>query len=235
MADRWDEVITGTDEAVRAWVASVVDGVAKVSPLPPLGEPPAEVEVRVYLCALAPAPPARERVPPYQFLARYLVTCWGKNPVDEHRVLGRLVGAALEDRPEETELVPFTHELWRSFGAAPRPSFFLQVPVRVEREVKEAPPVLKPPVLRPVPTIAIMGRVLGQNNVPLAGAVVRHEDLNVTARTDRRGLFRFGMVPASDDDQTITVYAKGKQLRFAMRPQAGRARPMVIRFVTKEA
>ena len=62
MTDGWDQVITETDEAVQAWVGAVVGSATKVSSLPPSGEPPAKVEVpAAYLCALAPAPPARER------------------------------------------------------------------------------------------------------------------------------------------------------------------------------
>ena len=106
--------------------------------------------------------------------------------------------------------------------------------MRLQRAAKQTPLVLKP-VLRTIPTTTLSGRVLGQNDIPLAGAMVKHEDLNVTARTDRRGLFRFSMVPAGDDNQTITVYAKGKQLRFAVKSDEGRNKPMVIRFVTKEA
>jgi hypothetical protein len=235
IADGWDEVITETDDAVHAWVSAAVGDATKVSALPPSGEPPDVVEVRSYLYALAPAPPARERTPPFQFLARYIVIGWGKNPAEEHRVLGLLLGSALAERGDEIDLVPPSHELWRAFGVPPRPSFCLQIPVRVQRPTKEQPLVLEAPVLRPVPAGTLTGRVLGQNDIPLAGVIVKHDALNVTARTDRRGLFRFGMVPAGDDDQTITVYAKGKQVRVAMRPNEGQTEPIVIRFATKEA
>lgn len=235
MADAWDHVISDTDQSVQSWIGGIIGEETKVSALPPSAAPGTHAEVRAYLCALAPAPPLRERVPPYQLIARYLVTSWAKDPADEHRLIGRLLGAALRERADEVDLAPPPIELWRAFGAAPRPSFFLQVPVRVQRASKEAPLVVKPPVLRTVPTATLVGRVLGQNDIPLVNASVRHEELNVVARTDRRGVFRFGMVPASNDDQTITVSAKGKQVRVAVRPDQGRAKPILIRFVTKEA
>jgi hypothetical protein len=235
MADAWDHVITDTDQSIQSWIGAVIGDDTKISALPPSSAPATHAEVRAYLCALAPAPPLRERAPPYQLIARYLVTSWGKDPADEHRLIGRLLGAALRERADEVDLAPPPIELWRAFGAAPRPCFFLQVPVRVERAAQEAPLVIRPPVLRTIPTATLVGRVLGQNDIPLVGASVKHEELNVIARTDRRGVFRFGMVPASKDDQNITVSAKGKQVRVAVRPDQGRSKPILIRFVTKEA
>lgn len=235
--DGWDKVISDTDEAVQAWITSVVETQVDVSLAPPSAEvtgggPP---QVRAYLIGLAPAPPTRERIPPLQFWARYLITTWGDTPADEHRLLGRLVMAALHDRDQELDLAPPHHDVWRSFGVAPRPAFSLQVPVRVERAVKAAPPVLKPVILRPVPATTMVGRVLGQNDIPIAGAIVKHVQLDVTSRTNRQGLFRFGMVPAADESQTITVYAKGKHMSFGVRPADWRGEPMIIRFLIKEA
>ena len=235
--DAWDKVISDADEAIQGWVASVVDDAATVSLAPPAADAAgsAKAEVRAYLIGLAPAPPARERVPPWQFTARYLVTSWGGGPAEEHRLLGRLVVAALHDRPEELDLAPPPHEVWVSFGVPPRPAFTLQVPLRVERPVRATPLVLKPVVLRPQPAVTVVGRVLGLEDIPLAGALVKHVELGRTARTDRKGMFRFAMVPAGDEGQTLTVYAKGKQMSFSMKPQQGRGEPMVIRFLTKEA
>jgi hypothetical protein len=228
-------VLTQADESIQAWIASVVDRGADVSALPPSAEPDAKAQVRAYLIGLAPSPPPRERTPAFQLLAHYLITSWASNPGEEHRLLGRLVGAAMTQRREELDLAPPPHEVWRSFGVAPRPSFSLRVPVRVHRTVKEAALVLKPPVIRQVSAGTLIGRVLGSDDIPLAGALVKHVDLNVTARTDRRGLFRFSMVPAGAEGQNITVYAKGTQQSFAVQGNEGRDQPMVIRIVTKEA
>jgi hypothetical protein len=228
--DAWGKVISETDEAVQGWIASAVDGLASVSMRAPSAEPSAKPEVRAYLMSLAPAPPARERVPPFQFVARYLITTWAADPASEHRALGLLLGAAVEERGEELDLVPPSDEVWRAFGVAPRPALSLTVPVRVQRAVKEAPLVRKPPTLQAVPATGLMGRVLSRDDLPLAGALVKHVDLNVTTRTDRRGTFRFGMVPRGEEDQTLTIYAKGQHQSFVVSPTDGREQPVVIRF-----
>jgi hypothetical protein len=233
--DAWGRVISDADEAIQGWIASAVDGMATVSMRPPSAEAPAKPEVRAYLMGLAPAPPARERVPPFQFVARYLITTWAADPAAEHRALGLLLGAAVEERGEELDLVPPSDEIWRAFGVAPRPSLSLAVPVRIQRAVKEAPLVRKPPVLQAVPSTSLMGRVLSRDDLPLAGALVKHVDLNVTTRTDRRGTFRFGMVPRGGEDQTLTIYARGQHQSFVVSPTDGREQPVVIRFAIKEA
>jgi hypothetical protein len=233
--DAWGTVFSEADEAVQGWIASAVDGVATVSMRPPSAEPSPKPEVRAYLMSLAPAPPARERVPPFQFVARYLITTWAADPAAEHRALGLLLGAAVEERAEELDLSPPSDDLWRSFGVAPRPSLSLSVPVRVQRAVKDAPLVRKPPILQAVPSTSLMGRVLGGGDVPLAGALVKHVDLNVTTRTDRRGTFRFGMVPQAGEDQTLTIFARGQHQSFVVSPTEGREQPVVIRFAIKEA
>ena len=83
-----------------------------------------------------------------QFLNRYLVTVWGGSPEAERRLLGRLLVAAMDTREDELDLSAPSLELWRSFGVPPRPSFYLNVPVRLRRTRPAAPQVLHPAVVQ---------------------------------------------------------------------------------------
>ena len=99
----------------------------------------------LYLLALAGAPPPRTRArTPLQFNLRYLVTTWSPQRQEEHRLLGKLLFAALEREDLEVDLTPLPGELWTALGIRPRPAFVLEVQARRDRPEPRAPRVRGP-------------------------------------------------------------------------------------------
>jgi hypothetical protein len=125
------------------------------------------------------------------FRMSYLLTAWTARPVDEHRLLGRLLEALIEhDQIPGRHLqgrlagraVPFTvalpapdrslSDLWSALGGEMKPSLdlVLTVPVEPTRTYEVGEPVLHRPeitVLRKAPDeIGVPRKAPGENGVP---------------------------------------------------------------------
>jgi hypothetical protein len=222
-------VIERVDQQLREWIKAVV-GPVHVSLGPP-DEPYADRGVHLYLMDLIDTPPTRGTTPPpLQLSLRYLLTTWAETPEEAHRLLGELTFAAMESADIEVELGPLPAGTWAAFGVAPQPCFRLRVPLRRERPEREAPPMVRQPlVLRTSPTTNVWGRVLGPEDVPLAGARVELTYLHRSTRTDTKGEFRFPNVPSESLAHPLRVQAKGRVFEASVDRAAQEGDPIVIR------
>jgi hypothetical protein len=218
------------DARVKEWAAAVLGGV-EVSLAPPADATAGE-GVNLYLLELCPQPPAAgPRRPPLQFAARYLVTTWAARAEDAHRMLGALALAAMETPDLDLEIEPVSGATWGALGATPRPSFFLRLIARVERQGTPATPVRRPLVLQPAPITPLYGLVLGPDDVPIAGARIEIPVLGLRDRTDAGGRFRFLAVPAGPRPVTVRVVARGGTTTTAevASPATTAIEPLLIR------
>jgi hypothetical protein len=168
-------------------------------------------EVNVYLIDLLEYPPVRgSKVPPLQFLLRYLVSAVDPDPLKAHQLLEPLIFSALE-RPEfQVEFGPISIDLWSALSVAPRPAFFLRVPVRRDRPERVVP-LVRTAMVQQAPMASLHGYVYGPNKVPLMGAQIDWSSLKLHAETDHRGHFQFRAVPSTVPVK-LMVRAKGKEL-----------------------
>lgn len=165
-----------------------------------------------------------------QISLRYLVTTWAKNPETAHRWLGRLVFAAMENSEYEVELDPLPYEVWLALGAAPRPAFILKVRIRLERPEPTVPLVRAPLNVQSSPITHLVGRVLGPDNFPIAGARVEILSLQQVEHTDSKGWFRFGAVPSGFRPASLKLTAKGRQFDVALLHADASDKSLLIRF-----
>ncbi|HKQ77860.1 MAG TPA: carboxypeptidase regulatory-like domain-containing protein [Blastocatellia bacterium] len=199
---------------IRDWIGSNVTGAEVVLGLSDDNAPSAQVGL--YLIDLSRGHCARVgKLPPLKINLRYLVTVRAPQPEEAHRILGELIFAALQ-KPEkvapefEVVIEPLPVEAWAVLGVAPQPSFFLQAPLRHERQEPKVPMVREPVVLQPSPMRPLSGVVYGPGGMPIMGARIELLSTGVTTRTDDKGRFRFGGAPANAQLKLL-VQAKGLQ------------------------
>jgi hypothetical protein len=222
-------VIEQADARLVEWAGKVVDSSAVVS----LGRPGDANKgsgVSLFLMELVSQPPMRgDRRAPLQLGLRYLVTTWADDPGAEHRLLGELVAAAMQEDGFEVELTPLSADAWASLGGGQRPSFVIKVRVRVDLPEPPAKPVLKPMVVQEVGVAQLSGVVLGPGDVPLAAAHVDLLSLALTVETDAQGRFLFPAVPAEPKQLRVRIRARRKEVEVqVVRPDDDG--PVMIRF-----
>jgi len=154
--------MVGSDESVDlhavAWVKGVLPGVAVSLEAPgssaaTQSDAGVEASVTLYLLSLvANAAGSDPRAQTWQLGLRYLVTTTAQTREREHAQLCALAFAALEAASSGSELTVDltapTLELWRAFGAPPKPSFFLTWPLHKARSYKSVQRVQEPLVAR---------------------------------------------------------------------------------------
>jgi hypothetical protein len=221
-------VIDEADQQVKKWLEEVA-GRAPVWLAS--GQPaPGASAVALHLLSFADAPAPRGlRQTPLQIRLRYLILVWDQTPEDEHRVLGKLLFAALEHAEWEVDVAPIALPLWQALGVAPRPAFALLVPLASQRVVPQAPLVGTAPRFRVVPGVPLRGRLLAGSDAPLAAARVELPALGAATETDADGNFSFGLVPRGASKQQLRVKARGDVQDFTVEvgPAAG---PVTIKF-----
>lgn len=153
---------------------------------------------------------------------------------DAHRLLGALLESALADERIEIELGAVAPALWQALGLRPRPAFFVQMAMRIDRSEPLAPPVREAPAIEVVDLLPLAGRVLGPGGTGLADAHVALPALQATSRTDRRGRFRFGALPSEGGALAVEVSARGRTMTTNVRRPPG-GQPLIIRFKPAEA
>lgn len=220
-------MIEQTDNRLREWAESIHDGVS-VSFAPPKADQTGQ-GISLYLMGFDTAPPPRgvARVP-LQFTLIYLVTVWGYESEDAHRLLGDLIFAAMDSNDVELDLKPLPYEAWMAFGVPPQPSFFLRAIARRERPEPEVKYVRKPMVVKTTPLITLDGILLGPGDVPLTSARIDIPSMDVYTRTDRHGHFHFASLPAEPRAKQLHIQAKGREMHVTVEPSDGQ--PIVIRF-----
>lgn len=184
------------------WAGSVLDNIAIITTAPAC-EMPAGRWVGLYPMALATTAGTRDlKAPPLQFGVRCLVTTAVADDLFE------LAFDAM-DRPHfEVDFEPLTAEGWLAFGIPPRLAFALCVPMRRVRLRPVAPPVRAALVITPGPLIALLGAVVGPNEIGIAGAKVELTNLGLSTFTDHLGRFHFHGVPV-DRALRVRVLARG--------------------------
>jgi hypothetical protein len=207
-----------TDDLLKNWIAAVCDG-AQVSFAAPRLEEEGE-GVGLYLMELINAPPGTGvGRSPLRLTLRYLVTTWAGEPVKAHRMLGELVFAAMEKEDCEVELEPLSAPVWQAFGVPPRPSFVMRVPLERQRAEKRAPLVRTRLTVHQSPMRPLHGQVLGPGDVAIMGAQVVLPALNLVARTDFKGRFRFPAVPTQPPITRLRVSARGQEVPVTVNPR----------------
>lgn len=224
-------MIDDVDRALTSWIGSIADGVDVLfsAPLSSTAERPT---VSLYLLDIDQAAPVQRSVRrPLEITLRYLVTVFAPNVAEEHRLLGRLVFAALERADLAVDLRAIPPEMWAAFGAVPRPAFALRYPLVVERAAR-ASRVRTAPEVRLAAAAPMRGVVLTPDDVPVARARLVLPGTDLTVYTDNDGHFDLGAAPRAALDSPVRVVAKGgEQLASATVDEGGR---VVIRFDPKE-
>jgi hypothetical protein len=224
-------MIDEADRSIREWVAGSAGGAETWLDPPHPGEQ--RKGVGLYLLELAEAPPPRGSAPtPLQMKLRYLVTAWGESPEKEHKLLADVAFAALARVDVEVLFRPLEAALWSGFGIAPRPCFFLQVPIRLDRTARRAP-MVKEIATRFVESRRLDGVLLGPGDLPIAGARVELPALRLFAETTPAGRFGFARVP-SPGPYNLVVSARGKveEVQAVATPEGA---PITIRLKLEEA
>jgi hypothetical protein len=216
-------VIEQADVRLADWAGAVVGSGVQVALSAPVNGP-SGAGVSLFLIDLVSLPPMRgQRRTPLQLALRYLVTASG---AAEHRLLGDLVAAAMQEEDFEVLLAPTPPETWLALGAAPRPAFVLQVPVRKARPEPAPPRVRGPLVVQGVALAPFAGVVLGPGDVPVANARVEVPSADAVAETDPLGRFQFANLPVEPRQKLVRVRARGRQIDV----QIAEPSPVVIRF-----
>jgi hypothetical protein len=197
------------DSQLQKWIESVLDKV-EVTFLPPSSTLSGQ-SVCLYLLEVAAEQKGRGiRLPPLLMTLRYLIVPSILEPQENHKILGKLLIAALENTEFEVEKEPFPLSAWTAFGLAPRPSFILRVPFKYERHEKLAPPVKQPLVLKPTTLHSLSGQILGED-LPLMNAQVNLPEFDRSTITDYQGRFQFSAVPAEPSAKKLIVRARGRE------------------------
>jgi hypothetical protein len=204
-------MIDQVDGRLRDWVKSVLKDVTVSLAAPDSTRKSKSIGVYLLEFIQPPAPRTTKR-PPLQFSLRYLITASDQEDESAHHLLSELLLAAMDSNDFEVESEPVPIALWSAFGIAPRPSFVLRVPVRIERPQPVAKRVRMPIVLNKTSMMPLDGVVLGPNDIPLAEAEVELPALQLFTHTDFKGRFRFSAVPAPPPEMLVRVAAKGREV-----------------------
>ena len=179
---------------------------------------PQKESINLYLLDINPGLEARGAgLPPLKLNLHYLVSAWDKETVKMHENLSSLAFSVLENKEWRIVERENLSSIWKDFGLPPRPSFIIEVPCRLKRTRKVAPPVTEPPILNNTPLEPLIGLLLGPNNLPVAGVRVEVPVAGLSAKTDHKGKFRIPGFPVQLknkiafklDNQTVMGDNKG--------------------------
>ncbi|GAA4250211.1 carboxypeptidase-like regulatory domain-containing protein [Dactylosporangium darangshiense] len=222
-------VISATTGALLRWAAGTGLTVA-AGPPPPEPVPKGQAaQAHCWLLALLPEQELRPGAGanPVRLRLRYLL-CAARpgdlEPLD--RLLVACVGGLYQP---VFEAVPAP--LWAAVGAPPRPAFFVEVVVHVDRPRPAVPRVTEPLRLHAVALREVAGVVLGPGDVPLPGMRVEAGDGLAAADTDAGGRFVLPGLPAG---RPFTLRLSGRGRRFHHQVPADDPRPAVIRCEFRE-
>jgi hypothetical protein len=225
-------LIDEVDRELRAWASSIVEDV-EVRLAPPQPDSESSASVNLHLLELANGVPTHERREgrPWDVVLAYLVTTAAPDAERAHRLLSRLVVAALQRPNMKVELRQFTPQFWTAFNVAPRPAFVLSCPVALERVTVEAPRIRTPAEIRLGLATTLRGVVVTGDDVPVVRARIELPELNVSTYTDDAGRFELGAVRSGVRPSTVKIRAKGLEETAEGRYDDDR---LVVRFEPKE-
>ncbi len=153
---------------------------------------------------------------------------------EEHRLLGDVVLAALDNPGVQVDLGGISSEWWIALRQLPRPAVILQVLLRQERP-DPGLKLVREIVLREAPLVNLIGRVLGPEAIPVAGARLELPAMQLSTYSDQRGRFSFTAVPAKPLPKLLRVIARGQQLDVDPGALLGRDRTLTITFPITES
>jgi hypothetical protein len=225
-------VIDEVDHQLTSWADGVVG--AGLSGLMAPGAQQGARGVSLYLLDVISSPPPRaDRKVRLEITLRYLVSTWSQDPAEAHRLLSQLLFAALANPDFSVEAGPISPDLWASLGVPPRPGFLMRLPL--SKELPERPSkYVRQVMVKVTPAVSLAGLVTGPGDLPLSGALVELPSLNLAARTDPGGKFRFPNVAAEPSDQILRVRAKGREQTFRTAENKGPDGIVRIQFQIEE-
>jgi Carboxypeptidase regulatory-like domain len=163
---------------------------------------------------------------------RYLVCADSPEPADAVALLDKVLAAVL-DHPVldggdrlEVDLTPLSAETWMALGAHPRAAFCVRLDAAHEFAPGEVAYVRQPLQLAGSTLRALRGRVVGPDDIPLAGAVVTLAATGAHDRTSPDGTFLFPTVPTGSGPIRLAVRAKGRVFTAEVEPDGDE--PLVV-------
>lgn len=227
-------MITEADAELESWIASVVEP-ATVSAGPPITGAQGS-GISLHLVALAAYPALRgARRPPIQAKLRYLVTAWGQTTAEAHRLLDAVLLAAEQRDGVDVELEVLDGATWLAMGVRPQAAFVLVVPVRQDIPRAAQATVRADPEVHLGVMGSLDGVVLGDGDIPVAGAEVVLASPRRTAWTDRRGRFHLAGVPVGAAALTLEVSARGRSTTVEASGSPESDEPFIVRIELLEA
>lgn len=219
------------DQNLKAWVQQVLGdvNVSFAAPHNDSSDGISRQDVGIYLLRMIHKPAATSRYAlPLEISLHYLITTWANTPEAAHQLLGELAFAALENPEFEVQLEPPSMDTWIALSRMPRPCFILSVPLKRDRPQRVAPLVRTMPVLQTSPMQAIEGTIVGQGDIPIAGASVEIPTLQRAAETDAQGHFTFAAIPVHPPIKQLFVRAKGRRFSVPLESAIATQEPLVI-------
>ena len=217
-------MLEGLEETTRelvGWAQDVLPGRAVV--VRSLGDREVHEGADIRLVALVPKPAPRTASPTFTLTADYLLTVRAADALAEQAGAMALMLAAMDYEHAEVVTDRDAPRLCIELGLAPALGFVLRALVSRQRPVSHAPLVRFPLTIAAGELSLLEGSVLGPGDTPVAGAVVRAEGVDRTARTDALGHFSLhGPVGA---EVRLNVRAHGVEVDG--KAEAGR--PVILR------
>jgi hypothetical protein len=250
---QWSITDTWIDPILESWLSSLFGEAAAArrgevavafGPPGPDGGPaaqPGRAAQGINLHLLSVAPHARattrvERRTESRLVLRYLATSWAEQRDVADAMLCELAfhllgrGATGPDGQSEIEVetTPPAAEVLTALGVPPRPALVLGLSLVHVEAPAPAPRVTRPPAIRGAPSGTLWGKLVGPDELPVAGAHVELPVFGRSAETDPVGEFRFFGVPADPAGQTVRVRARGVVRSYRL-PAARGDGPLTVR------
>lgn len=228
----------GTPGPIEAASATLVSWLAEVAG-PAVQEPPSDADdgaagLAVWPLELLPDQQgsAASAGRPLRLRVRHLVTGKG-GAAQAVRLLDQaLVAAAAGNGAPEVAFAPVAPEVWLALGARPRPALLFDVTAQVARPAAVGPRVRAPLQVQDGSLRAISGRVLGPEDVPLAGIRLEVSGTGASTYSGTGGAFALPGVPAR---VPLRLLLSGRGVRrLADVPADAAADDIVIRFDLEE-
>jgi hypothetical protein len=191
MQEEADQMPDGLEETTRdlvGWAQEVLPDLTVAARA--LGDRDSAEGVDIRLIALAPRPAPRTVSPPLVVALDYLLIVRAADPIAEQTGVMALMLAAMDHENAEVVADRDALRLCADLGLSPAPGFVMRALVSRRRTVRTAPLVRFPLKVATGEFGVLQGSVLGPNDTPVAGALVRAEGLQRTAQTDAFGRFR---------------------------------------------
>lgn len=205
MADTANSVTAGLAD----WVRSLLPGVPATAR--PLGARERTSGVDIRLLRATPRPAARIAAPPVILDLDYLITVQMADAAAEQNALVELMFAAVERHESEIVTDQGIAELCTSLGIPVAAGFVLRTPLVRASTRHAAKRVRTPLVVHTAAMGVIEGRVVGPQDIPIAGAVITASGLSNTARSDHDGHFRLVGMPSTTAGVALTARARGTE------------------------